>query len=329
MSIEDARERLSAPAPRARDEAVFAAGRAGQGGPPSPGDLFVLAATAELPVEWAILERRSTGAGELLAVPADANPAAGSADVEVPAGARGGPLSLRCRFGAWLDAGLFAAAKRSGSLAPETVAEARQHFRRVEAGTLEPSPLAEEVDVDPEYVDWIRDVPEQALSLVLAASQRRSRSRPRRWEDYPLAAIFALLAIGLSVWVVQLRSEVRQLSQPLFDVPSRELDLGEQTRGSRTSLEVRPGASHILLLLVLDGAVPDQQGRFEIVTAEGKLVWRSRRVRLTPSSEVRIVLQRALLPDGEYRVRIVSDAGSPPLAESTLEIETAQKPAER
>jgi hypothetical protein len=328
MSIEDARERLSALALRARDEAALAAKRAGQGGPPAPGDLFVLAATGDLPVEWAILDRRSTGAGELLAVPADAHPAAGSADVEVPAGARGGPLSLRCRFGAWLDAGLFAAAKRSGSLAPETVAEARQHLRRVEAGTLEPSPLAEEVDADPEYVDWIRDVPERALSLALAASQRRAR-RPRRWEGYPLAATFALLAIGLSVWVVLLRGEVDRLSQPIFDVPFHELDLGEQTRGSRTSLEVPPGTSRVLLLLVLDGAILEQPGHFEITTSTGRIVYRKEHVRLMPSSEVRLDMPRKLLPDGEYRMRIVADEGGSLLAESTLEIESADKPMER
>jgi hypothetical protein len=329
MSIEDARERLSALALRARDEAAFAARRAGPpGGPPVPGDLFVLAATRDLPVEWAVLERRSTGAGdELLTVPVDAHPAAGSADVEVPAGARGGPLSLRCRFGARLDAGLFAAAKRSGSLAPETVAEARQLLRRVEAGTLEPSPLAEEVDADPEYVDWIRDVPERALSLARAASQRRAR-RPRRWEGYPLAALFALLAIGLSVWVVQLRGEVARLSEPIFDIPTRELDLGEQTRGSRTSLEVPPGTDRVLLHLVLDAAITEQPGRFEIATVAGKIVW-SRPMFLMPLSEVPLEMPRKLLPDGEYRVRIVSDPGGSSLAESTLEIETAGKPRER
>jgi hypothetical protein len=330
MSIEDARGRLAALAPRARDETARLDARRGrQGGPPMPGDLFVLVATKDLPVEWAILERRSTGAGgELLAVPADTNPAAGSADVEVPAGARGGPLSLRCRFGAWLDAGLFAAAKRSGSLAPETVAEALRHFRHVEAGTLEPSPLAEEVDADPEYADWIRDVPERAASLALAASQRRSQSHPHRWEDYPLAAIFALLAIGLLLWGLQMRRERDQLLQPIFDIPSQELDLGEQTRGSRSSLEVPPGADRVLLHLVLDNEVAEQPGHFEIASAAGRIVWRSQSLRLIQKG-FPLVVQRVLLPDGEYRVRAVSDADGSTLADSTLEIETAQRPAER
>jgi hypothetical protein len=322
MSTEDAHERLSALALRAQEGAArFAAQRASHRGPPAPGDLFVLPATAELPVEWAILDRRSAGTAELLAVPADAHPAAGSADVEVPAGSPGGPLSLRCRFSAWLDAGLFATAKRSGSLAAETVAEALLRLRRLDSRTLKPSPLAEEVDADPEYVDWIRDVPERARALALAASQVRSRPpRPRPWEGYRLAAMFALVAIGLSIWVIQLRREVVQLSGPIFDVPSQELVLGEQVRGSRTTLEVPAEASRVVLVLVLDSAIPEQEGHFEIADATGRVLAKSSNRLLTPTKEIRLIVPHALLPDGEYKVRIVSKAGGPPLAENTLEI---------
>jgi hypothetical protein len=334
MSIEDPRGRLSALALRAREGAArLAAQRATHRGPPGPGDLYVLAATADLPVEWAILEGRPADSGELLAVPADAYEAAGSADVKVPAGAHGGPLSLRCRFGAWLDAGLFAAATRSGTLAPEAVAEALQRRRRIESGTLEPSPLAEEVDADPEYMDWIRDVPEAALTLALAASRRSvQRARPSRREvyGYRLAATFALLAVGLSLWVVQLRREVDRLSAPiLVDVPPHEVNLGEQTRGIRTVLEIPPEASHVPIDLVLDGALPDQEGRFEIVDAAERVVWKLSRLRLTPPREITLLVQRKLLPDGEYRLRIVPLAGGSPLAESVLEIETREKTRER
>jgi hypothetical protein len=293
----------------------------------APGDLFVLAATAELPVEWAVLERRpgrpgfSGRAGELLVVPADTQPSAGSADVEVPAASPGGPLSLRCRFGVWVDAGLFAAAKRSGSLSPETVAEALQRFRRVEAGTLDPSPLAEEVDADPEYVDWIRDVPERARDLVLAT--RRTEARPRRpfsLEGYRLAALFALLAIGLSVWVIQLRRDVERLSAQAFEGLGQEVNLGEQTRGSRTVLKVPPGTDHVVLDLSLDPALPDQPGRFEIADVEGRVVWRGLVKRHAPGTEVHLVVTRELLTDGEYRLRLVPAAGGPAWAESILDV---------
>src|SRR5215213_895631 len=159
---ETQRRRLEALAAQAHSRsAELAAGlERHRGRPAGPGDLFVLPATAELPVEWAILDR-GTG-GRLLAVPADSGLPAGTADVEVPAGAPGGPLSLRCRYGVWLEEALFEPDLRSGALAPETVAEALHRIREIETGTLERSPLAEEVDADPEYADWIRDVPERA-----------------------------------------------------------------------------------------------------------------------------------------------------------------------
>jgi hypothetical protein len=328
MPTEDARKRLIGLASAAREGAArFPPERAA--GPPAPGDLFVLAATSGLPVEWAVLDRRtgrpgfSGKAGELLVVPADTQPLTGSADVEVPAGAPGGPLSLRCGFGIWVDAGLFAAATRSGALSPETVAEALQRSRRVDAGTLEPSPLAEEVDADPEYEDWIRDVPKQARDLILATRRTEVRpSRPFALEGYRLAALFALLAIGLSVWVVQLRREVEALSEPVFEAPGQEVNLGEQTRGSHTIVKLPRDARRVILDLALDSALPDQPGRFEIADAEERVVWQGPVKRHTPGTDVHLGISRELLSDGEYRLRLVPAAGGPAWAESILDVES-------
>jgi hypothetical protein len=290
-----------------------------------PGDLFVLAATADLPVEWAILDRRGS---ELLAVPADTRTLAGSADVEVPAELSGGPLSLRCRFGVWLDAGLFEPELRSGELEPDIVAEALQRFRRLESGDLEASPLAEEVDTDPEYADWIREVPERARALAAAARPvvwpAAARPAPAvSWASaYRLAAMFALLAVGLSIWVVLLRREVGRLSEPIFDIPANEVVLGAADRGGSV-LEIPRGASHVLFLLVVDAGIAPQDGRFEIVDAGGRGVWSSSRVHLIPAGEFRLVVPRGRLPDGIYSVRIVPDAGGRPIAEKTLKIVTS------
>jgi len=301
-----------------------ATGLPGDGMPPEPGDLFVLAATADLPVEWAILDRRPGRAGELLAVPADTRPLAGSADVEVPAELSGGPLSLRCRFGVWLDAGLFEPELRSGALTPDIVAEALQRFRRLESGDLEASPLAEEVDADPEYADWIREVPERARALAAAARPAARPVSSVSWASaHRLAAMFALLAVGLSIWVVLLRREVGRLSEPIFDIPANEVVLGAGDRGGSV-LEIPRGASHVLLLLVVDAGIAPQEGRFEIVDAGGRTVWHSPRVHLIPAGEFRLVVPRGLLPDGVYSVRIVPDAGGRPIAGKTLKITTSE-----
>ena len=325
MAPETPRQRLEELAAQAQGRAQeLAAERARRSGlPAEPGDLFVLPATSELPVEWAILER-GTG-GKLLAVPADSGLPAGTADVEVPANAPGGPLSLRCRFGVWLEESLFNPDLRSGVLAPETVAEALHRVRQVESGSLAGSPLGEEVDADPEYVDWIRDVPERARELALAARPSNVRRFPIRSGGvaHKLAAVFALLAVGLSVWVVLLRREVEQLSAPIFNAPSGEVVLGSEVRGGAT-LPVPRKASHVALTLVLDFSIEPQEGRLEIVNRFGEPVWSQSKVPLTPGAEFEVILPRNLLPYGDYRVRVYPASGTQFLAEQPLRIEIAE-----
>ncbi len=244
--------------------------------PPVPGDLFVLRATAGLPVEWALLERGS--GGRFLAVPADAGPPAGTADVEVPAGSPGGPLSLRCRFSLWLDASLLDPELRSGTLAPEIVGEARFRIRQIESGNLEGSPLAEEIDVDSEYQDWIRDVPEQAVEL--AATVRPEKKKPSsRFPWYGarlLAATFAALSIGLSLWV-GCSAEKCEPFQPDFGVVSAEIDLGDPSRGGcepggPTGSKARIAAFE----LIVDPVSEEREGfGSRSATPTSKLVYRS------------------------------------------------------
>jgi len=299
--------------------------------PAAPGDLFVLRATAELPVEWAILERRD---GRLLAVPADTNPAAGSGDLAVDAEALAGPLTLRCRFAVWLEAAVCDPELRTGSLAPETLNAARRCHRRLAAGARLSSPLAEEVDVDIEYQDWLRDVLEPARALasaaVAGAGKKTDRSAGRAWGPaHRLAALFALAALGLGFWGVQqqreigrLHREADQLAAPIFGISTAEVVLGRENRGGEV-LEIPPGASHVLLVLVLDPSIDARDGRFEISDAAGRIVWSRPSVDLA-AGEFKLVLRRALLPDGEYRVRITGASGKT-LSEKAVEIRTARE----
>jgi hypothetical protein len=289
--------------------------------PAVPGDLFVLPATAELPVEWAILDR-NPGSGELLAVPVDYHPLTGSADV---AAEPEGSLVLRCRFGVWLPPALFKAELRTGVLADEIVTAARHRWRQLEQGEVTASPLAEEIDVDPEYRDWIRDVPERARGLAANWRRRSREASPFPHLAQALAAAFALLAIGLSVWVIRLQQEVEQLSTPELGVPTKELPLGVVVRGE-TKLSVPPGARHLSLILVVDESVGSGERYLEITDHKGALVWRSRRVALEVHRETRLDIPRRLLPDGLYRVRVYPESGfdSPPLAEQVLWVETLE-----
>ena len=137
------------------------------GRPPAAGDLFVLPQTAEHFVEWAILDRDPEDPRRLLAVPADTHSLAGTADVAVETGGRG-HLSLRCAYPAWVDAGLFDPARRTGSLEPEALERARRKQSRVARGTAGGSVLEREVDDEAEYLEWT-DVLEQALAALRRA----------------------------------------------------------------------------------------------------------------------------------------------------------------
>lgn len=329
MTSEISQRRLEALAGQARERSARLTAMLDRrrGLPAEPGDLFVLAATADLPVEWAVLERRAEARGSVLVVPADSNPLVGTADVEVREGNPGGPLSLRCRFGLWLDALLFDPRLRSGVLTPETVAEALDRCRQVELGALEPSPLAEEVDVDPEYMDWIREVPERARALAATGAQPSVRRFPARsWGvAHRLAAALALVAIGLSLWVVRLRWEVDRLAAPVLNAPSAEVVLGGESRGGAV-VAVPREASHVLLVLAIDPSIGLRDGYLEIASHSGKPIWRSPRVRLPPAGELTLMVSRELLPNGDYRVRVYPEPGfgARPLATEALRIETAE-----
>ncbi|HSS48735.1 MAG TPA: hypothetical protein VLX28_07305 [Thermoanaerobaculia bacterium] len=175
--------------------------------PPEPGGLYVLAETAGFPVEWAVLDAPAGNAGQFLAVPADTNPLAGSADVEILANEPAGPLSLRCRFALWLDAARFDPDRRTGALAPDAVARALEKKAALEAGDPAASPLAWETDADPEYEDWVREVLHPAHAALASPAAREApagRTRPFRrgstlGNPYALAAsVLLMVTLGLA-----------------------------------------------------------------------------------------------------------------------------------
>lgn len=169
--------------------------------PAGPGDLFVVPEAGGSPVEWALLERRPENSDWFMAVPADTVPLAGSGDVEVPPGEPLAPLTLRCAHAVPLRERLLRRGWRTGTLDPRTLAKALETLRAIEAKAYVASPLAEEVDRDPEYLDWIRDVVAPArLNLIVIATPkwnpRKSQGAPRR--TLALAAS-VLIALGFGM----------------------------------------------------------------------------------------------------------------------------------
>lgn len=150
------------------------------GEPPSPGDLFVAAATRDFPVEWLVVERSARPPARLLVLPADTNPLLGSADLPVPAAAGAGPLSLRCRYGVWLDPGALDPALRTGRVAMEVVARALR-CHELAGGPTDPLFGGPSDEVDPEYEDWVDEVldPAHAALAAAASTGQKTTSPPR------------------------------------------------------------------------------------------------------------------------------------------------------
>lgn len=173
--------------------------------PPEPGDLVFIPETADLPVEWAVLGRDPGRPGLVLVVPADTNPKVGTADVEVPKGSPVAPLTLRCGFGVWIGEAQLRTARRTGdALDPQDVSAAKRVWEAREGGEPVGSLLAEEVDVDPEYRDWIEDVLIPARAALTAAPGMAQVVPIRRRAAFfgnPLAvaaSVLLMVSLGLA-----------------------------------------------------------------------------------------------------------------------------------
>ena len=166
------------------------------------GEVFVLEATADFPVEWALLEQRGED-GPFLAVPGDSHPFLGSRDLDVEAST--GRLHLRCQAAVWLEPAALAPGLRSGTLEPEDLERARRKIREVTGKDFAPDPFLEEVDLSPEYAEWMRDVIQPARAAAGSPGFApaiepavRPPARPLLWWWAAAAAAFVLVAMGLA-----------------------------------------------------------------------------------------------------------------------------------
>jgi hypothetical protein len=171
---------------------------------PGPGELVLFPETASLPVEWVVLGRDPSRPGRVLVVPADSHPKAGTADLEVPASSPVAPLTLRCGFEVWLDESRLGRATRTGDVVdPEEVAAARRIQEARERGEAVGSLLAEEVDADPDYQDWIEEVLAPSRVALTAPAQAPAVPTQRRalLRAHPLglaASILLTTTLGLA-----------------------------------------------------------------------------------------------------------------------------------
>lgn len=182
---------------------------------PAPGDVYVLEPTRDFNLEWVVVANDPADSDRFLAVPADGNFLAGSADLELGDDSAVGALRLRCRFGTWIDATLLKPELRVGVLGSDEVSRARQKWIDLGDGVLTAPVLMREVDDDPEYKDWVEDVLIPARR-ALQEAQATVIARPKPPQPYPLLRIAASIVLlvggglaGLQLW--RLNERVRDL----------------------------------------------------------------------------------------------------------------------
>ncbi|MCP4654812.1 MAG: hypothetical protein GY856_05265 [bacterium] len=309
--------------------------------PPAPGDVVVLERTARFDVEWAVLSRDPEDLARLLVVAADGQPLVGSADVEIPISSPAGPLTLRCRFGGWIDAGRLTSPTHTGSLSAEDLARARQRRNEVERDAVAGSVVTQEVDDDPEYLDWVAETLEPAWHALAAGGRvatasgpetRRPRSRRRQWGSRrvglrPLAlAATLILALGGGLFQRQHRQhqqELEEMRRRSFVVnPAVVTLLQDQRSVLQEPMDVRlpTGASHVVFFFLPSISDPEAGYRAELLDPDtDELLWASDELREV-RRELRIGLPTGLLSPGEYRLRIFKLGDGEPMAEYPLHI---------
>lgn len=307
-------------------EAARHAMEAGEGWPEKPkaGDLYVSDASADFPVQWLVLGADPARPGRFLVVAADTAPFTAAGDIAVPADVGFGPLTVRPRFTASVEARELASDHRVGVLPERFALQVRDRAADLASGSLQPTVLEEETDADPEYRDWVAEVLEPACAALAAGGRERPSEivppamRTARWPQ-ALAALFLLTSIGLSVWVVELRRRVELLQAPAL-VRGFEVAVGDPTRGTET-IKIPSGAMRILVEVVLYPGVPTYElYRIELRDGQGR-----ERLALPPQpppprSVYRLELTAARFPDGEYTLAVygLSREGPEKIDERTL-----------
>ncbi len=254
------------------------------------GDVFIFGDDEGSPVEWVVLEP-STETGRWIVVPADTNPMVGSRDLKLD-DPSAGPLVLRLALATVMDAGVFEPAMRRGLLGPESLDLARRGFRRVESGEARGSVRQREMEADPAYEDWIRDYVEPARQTLAGAAvgegtekkvlafppkpatefrESVGRMVPARWV-HALAAVFALVTLGLASWIVNQQRQIALLSRPSFNLPIFEIRLNDVER-SAEPISVPGDATDLLLYLSLEETEPCESYALDLLGRAGREVW--------------------------------------------------------
>ena len=311
-----------------------------------PGDLFVLAETAEHGIEWLVVE---VADGRCLLAPADTVPLAGAGDIEIPAESPPGPLTLRCREMLWIDAERLASERRTAAVSRQHLEAARQARRELEAGTLRAPVDVREVELDPELAQWRQQLTRARVDILGSPNpDSESSSAVPRWHGLrsPLGLAAAILLVCTLLLFGRLVSELARqadlearlehheaslrgaVARPLVNLPLAWLRPVGRERGEATAVEVPAAAPSLLLILQLERGEP-KTARYRVEATrgrDGEVVWQANDLRDVGVSEITLLLPRSAFPIGTYRLYLMRQGQDDRVAEYELEIRGVDAP---
>ncbi len=273
-----------------------------------PGDLVVADATEELAIQWAVIHREAGDPGRLLIVPADTFPFVAATDLEICEAATATPLILRCRHGTWVAGDSLDPALRSGTFETAQVSAAWRKYEETQGSGDYGSTSDREIDTDPEYQDWIREVLEPARAVwddpVSPATEILAwPSSWRSWAAFgsPIglaASVLLLISVSLAAGLVVGRQETPRRLDILFLSPQ------ETQRGEGGELILLPSeAPRFALSLSLDPLNLYDRYRLEIRSqTTGESLWSFDPLSRDQSSYLTFELPRSLFPTGKYHL---------------------------
>lgn len=155
-----------------------------------------------------------------------------------------------------------------------------------------------------------------------AARGRPSRGVPPRPRTPGVAQSLCILLLvamtALSLWVLDLRGQVRRLGEPQVNLPVESLTAPSHGPDWVRRIAMPAATERFLLILIPKAGRPDAAAsaivptapaapteyRLEIATADGRPLWSADRLARGADGSFALGLSRRFLPGGEYRIRL-------------------------
>ncbi len=197
----------------------------------------------------------------------------------------------------------------AGLLGPDAEAGVQDHLaacRGCMRRFLELEPFAEpDLDPDGTVSDFEVDASLRRLERQIHGQRQEAASRPPRFL-YAVAAALAAACLGLTFWIVQLRST---MNQPQPNVAVVYVDDALRVRDPAAStFELQSGQDQFLVFVTpSDSTFPEYEIRF--LTPDGQAAFVQRGLERLEGGTVRLLLARRHLPAGTYRFELHGLAG--------------------